>query len=127
MPDKSVAQKLLIKENYQVLLLNEPGGYRSLLGDLPPKVTLLTSATGPTDFIQVFVTLRKELEQRLPELKKALKTKGLLWVSYPKGTSKIKVDINRDYIREYAQSLGPEAVTMVSIDDTWSALRLKVV
>ena len=38
MPDKSVAQKLLFKENYTVLLLNEPGNYRETLGELPAKV-----------------------------------------------------------------------------------------
>lgn len=127
MPDKSVAQKLLIKENYKVLLVNEPSDYKAALGELPPGVTLLSKPGEMVDFIQVFVTSRKELEERLSDLKKTLKPKGLLWVTYPKGTSKMKADINRDTIREYAHSLGLEAVAMVSVDDTWSALRLKIV
>ncbi len=49
----------------------------------------------------------------------------MLWVTYPKGTSKVKADINRDIIREYARTIGLEAVALVSVDDTWSALRLK--
>ncbi len=57
MPDKTVAQKLLIKEDYKVLFINEPDNY--------------------ADLIQLFVT-------------------------YPKGTSRIETDINRDIIREYA-------------------------
>lgn len=58
------------------------------------------------------------MESQLPKLKTLLKPKGLLWVSYPKGTSKVKVDINRDSIREYGQSIGLEAVALVALDDT---------
>ncbi len=32
-----------------------------------------------------------------------------------------------DIIRVYAESIGFKAVAMISVDDTWSALRLKVV
>lgn len=127
MSDKSVAQKLLIRENYKTLLINEPQYYKSMLGALPQNVTLLTKSTEPVDFMQVFVASRKELEAQLPKFKVLLKPKGLLWVSYPKGTSKIKADINRDSIREYGQSIVLEAVALVALDDTWSALRLKIV
>lgn len=127
MSDKSVAQKLLIGENYKALLINEPEDYKSILGELSQNVTLLSNSTQPVDWIQVFVTLKKELEAKLSRLKMLLKPNGSLCVSYPKGTSKIKMDINRDTIREYAQSIGLESVAMVSVDNTWSALRLKTV
>jgi hypothetical protein len=52
--------------------------------------------------------------------------KGILWVTYPKGTSKIKADINQDSIREYAESVGLRAVSIFSVDEDWSALRLKI-
>ncbi len=125
-PDKTVAQKLLIKENYKVLLINEPKNYKAILGELPINVTILTKPNTSADFIQFFVTSKKELEENLNDLKSYLSPKGLLWVTYPKGTSKIKTDINRDIIREYAKSIKLEGVAMISIDDTWSALRLKL-
>ncbi|HEY9205205.1 MAG TPA: hypothetical protein VIO58_04730 [Candidatus Methanoperedens sp.] len=126
MPDKTVAQKLLIKENYKVLLLNEPDNYRAILGELPENVSILTKEGSSADLIQVFVTSRKELEEKLNEIKPKMSLKGLLWVTYPKGTSEIKTDINRDIIREYAQSIGLNSVAMISVNDTWSALRLKL-
>jgi len=58
-------------------------------------------------------------------LKSVLGPKGILWATYPKGTSGVKADINRDIIREYARTIGLEAVALVSIDETWSGLRLK--
>ncbi len=127
MSDKTLVQKLLIKENYLVLLINEPREYLAALGELPKNAQVRHQAGEPVDFVQVFVASRDELEAQLVKVKPLVKPKGLPWVTYPKGTSKTKVDINRDSIREYAHSLGLEAVAMVSVDDTWSALRLKIV
>jgi predicted CoA-binding protein len=127
MSSKSIAQKLQIRENYSVLFVNEPKGYRSMLGKLPANVTLLTEPTKSIDVVQVFVTSKREFESQLSDLKSLLSRKGLLWITYPKGTSKVKADINRDSIRQFAQKIGLQAVAMISIDDTWSALRLKIV
>ena len=127
MPEKSLAQKLLIKEGRSVLFVNQPEGYAARLGELPQGVVVLSAPTTPADIIQVFVASKKELEEQLPRLKPALRPNGILWVTYHKGTSKIKTDINRDSIAAYAPSIGMEGVAMVSVDDDWSALRLKVV
>jgi len=128
MSDKTIAQKLLIKEGYKVLLVNPPSGYKTLLGPLTGSVTILKSpAVASADLVQVFVKGRKELEAQLGKLKKALNPKGLLWVTYYKGTAKRKTDINRDTINAYAKSLGLEGVAMISVDDDWSALRLKII
>ena len=71
--------------------------------------------------------MRKDLEEQLPRLKPLLAPKGLLWVTYHKGTSKQKSDINRDSIAAYALTIGLQAVAMIAVDEDWSALRLKVV
>jgi predicted CoA-binding protein len=125
MAEKSVAQKLMIKEGRSVLLVNPPLGYDALLGELPAGVTLLTEPGEPVDIVQVFVANRRELEEQLPQLKPLVKSTGMIWVSYYKGTSKTKTDIHRDTIGAYARSLGMEGVAIISIDDDWSALRLK--
>ena len=99
MSEKSVAQKLLFKENYKVLLLNEPKNYRTMLGELPDKVTISTTANELFDLAQVFITSKKEMEIDLKKVRGSLKPAALLWLTYPKGTSKTKTDINRDIIR----------------------------
>src|ERR1700709_1775539 len=45
---------------------------------------------------------------------------SVLWFAYPKGTSKVKTDINRDTIRVTGEEFGITTVTAISIDDTWS-------
>jgi hypothetical protein len=126
MPEKSVAQKLLFKENYTVLLQNEPDNYRTMLGELPAKVTILPESKGPVDLAQIFVTSKKEMEAAVKKLKTNLRPSTLIWLTYPKGTSKVNSDINRDVIREYVEANGFKTVGLISIDDTWSALRLKL-
>ncbi len=125
MPDKTIAQKLAIKEDSRVFIVNAPRGYKAKLGALPKNARLVAALTKEVDVIQVFVATRKELEAHLPELKPYLAPHGILWITYPKGSSKTKTDINRDNIRAYARSLGLEAVAIFAVDDDWSALRLK--
>jgi hypothetical protein len=50
---------------------------------------------------------------------------SVLWFAYPKGSSKIKTDINRDILRLTGEQFGITTVTAISIDDTWSALRFR--
>lgn len=127
MADKTIAQKLSIKEGNVVFIANAPRGYKSKIGALPKKTNLLGKPVAPIDVIQVFVADRKELEAELPSLKSFLAPTGMLWVTYYKGTSQHKTDINRDSIYAYALRLGLQGVAMISIDDDWSALRLKLV
>ena len=127
MSQKTIAQKLFIREGYTILFVNPPKGYRSSIGKLPPKVKVLSQSSDPVDFIQVFVSSEKELEDQLPRLKDLLAPKGLLWVTYPKLTSRLRSDVNRDSIFSYAQTLGLGPVAMIAIDETWSAFRLKKV
>jgi hypothetical protein len=125
--DKSVSEKLLIKPGNRSLVLNAPKGYIDELGELPEKVTFLKEPTPPIDVIQVFGLNQKELEDNLKKVKPLLTLKTILWLTFLKGTSKIKTDINRDTIRTYAETLDLIGVFIFSVNDDWSALRLKMV
>lgn len=125
MSEKSIIERFFIKPGDQFLVLNPPEGYLDRLGNLPPGAVLLEESASPVGIIQVFVANRLQLEAILPGLKKIMAPKGSLWVTYTKGTSKVKTDINRDIINAYAQTLGLQGVAIISIDEDWAALRLK--
>ncbi len=125
MSDKTIAQKLFLKSGQRLLLLNAPAGYEAQLGDLPEGVVVTTSGRAPADVIQAFVTSKAQLADLLPGLREVLKPKGILWVAYPKGTAKIKTDLNRDIINAYAQTIGLQGVALFAIDDTWSSMRIR--
>jgi len=73
----------------------------------------------------VFVNNNKEYLDFLKNDLKNIESDSVLWFAYPKGTSKIKTDINRDTIRVTGEEFGITTVTAISIDDTWSALRFR--
>ena len=73
----------------------------------------------------VFIKDSKEYLDFLKKDLNRIEPDSVLWFAYPKGTSKVKTDINRDSIRETGEGYGITAVTAISIDDTWSALRFR--
>ena len=126
MSTKSVAQKLLLKSGHVFVLIDPPPGYRDHLGALPDGLIIQNHPSNPADVIQVFVTSQGRMEKVLSELKTCLKPNGILWVTYPKGTSALASDVNRDTIWRFARTIGMDAVAMFAVDETWSAMRLKL-
>lgn len=75
----------------------------------------------------VFIYDNKELLDFLKNKLLLIEPDSVLWFAYPKGTSKVKTDINRDTIRVTSEGFGITTVTAISIDDTWSGLRFRPV
>ena len=72
-----------------------------------------------------FINNNKEYLDFLNKQLKNIEPDSVLWFAYPKGTSKVKTDINRDTIRMTGEEFNITTVTAISIDDTWSALRFR--
>jgi len=119
-----LAKKLGIKSGSKVLLINKPQHYFELFEDFPENVNLLKAGkSDELDFIHLFVKTREEFEDRYYHVLPLLKKNGLLWVSWPKGKSKIETDLNRDKIRTFILNNGLVDVKVCSIDEDWSALK----
>jgi len=54
----------------------------------------------------------------------AAKEDKLSWVAYPKA-GQLGPDLNRDKLARLMEPFGLEPVRLVSIDDTWSAMRFR--
>lgn len=125
MSNTNLIKKLRIQPGQRLLILNAPEAYLSVLSPLPEGVEIKQAPDGAFDFVQLFVNSVAELEEKGPLAIAAVKYDGLLWICYPKQTSKIKTDINRDTGWITLQSAGFRPVTQVAIDETWSALRYR--
>ena len=118
-----LAKKLGIKAGHSVILVNEPKHYLLLFEDMP-EVTYVTKPSATTvNFIHLFCTSKSTFESQSLEFKAALKMTGMLWVSWPKGSSKIETDLNRDYIREFLLGNGLVDVKVCAVDKDWSGLK----
>jgi hypothetical protein len=128
MIDTSLIKKLGIKPKHRVNILNAPDGYSEQIGALlPADVELVMSPTGAGKFDVVlqFVHNKAEVEQNTPLALQLVKPGGLLWVSYPKQSSKVSTDINRDILWKIFPNSDWRPVTQISIDEIWSALRFR--
>lgn len=127
MSKTSLVKKLRIQPGQRILLLNPPPGYLDALGDLPEDVEVTQEPDGDFDFVHLFVKNVAELERLGPTALRAVKYDGLLWISYPKRSSKVETDLTRDVGWEMIKEVGLRPVTQVSVNDTWSALRFRPV
>jgi len=120
---RSLVEKLGIKPGHKIYIGNSPEGYLKTLGPLPEKAMVTESLNGTCDFIQFFTKERDGLESAFPRLKKGLAMDGALWISWPKGASKIKTDVNENVAREIGLKNGLVDVKVCAVDDVWSGLK----
>jgi hypothetical protein len=116
--DKTLADKLRYKEG-RAIIINPPEGF--ILG-----MDTENKFEGSFDFLLIFIRNTQELETWVPQVVNKLNDEAIVWICYPKQTSKIKTDVNRDTIGKMVQDTTEyRLVSNVAIDDTWSALRLR--
>jgi len=125
MPESGLAKKLKIKPGLRAGIINAPQGYRAELGTLPEGTELIEKLDGKFDWLQIFVMSRAELEALFPQVIGTLKPESLLWISFPKGTSKIQTDLTRDTGWDVIRQVELKWINLVSVDETWSAFSLR--
>ena len=125
MATSAVSEKLLIKAGNRVAIIAAPGDYGEIVGDLPDGITLSEQTAGSFDVVHGFFTTKAELLDRLDDLKSAAGQNGILWISYPKRTSGLETDLSRDVLRSFLSEQGLRGVSLISLDDTWSAMRFR--
>jgi len=118
-----LAQKLLVKPDARVQLVNAPIGYARKLEPLPPGATVIDKR-GKADVVIAFVRDAAELKRLAPSFG-ALEDEAVLWVAYPKGGTKAGVDVDRDSLHAALEKHELIGVTLVALDEAWSAMRFR--
>jgi Protein of unknown function (DUF3052) len=124
---KSLAEKIGIKENFKIFILNNPGKeFNDEIRDSLEKTVTVKDLTKDLNLIIFFTKSINEFKNKLPELLRSLKPDGAIWVSWPKKSSKIETDVNDDKIREAALPLGLVDIKICSFTSIWSGLKLVI-
>jgi hypothetical protein len=124
MANSNLLSKLKFRPEYQLLLINAPEDYLENMDGIAYK-TEISQVSGQLDMLHIFAYNKVDVDRFVPDAAKLLKYDGLLWMSYAKGTSKIKTDINRDKGWDTLRSLGFEGIALIAIDETWAAMRFR--
>ena len=128
MAEKSYAHvplisKLGLKPGKKMYVQGAPDNYFQILGELPEGVIVCDSLELDMDFIHIFVKRSNQLADLLPALKRALKKDGMLWISWPKRTSRIDTNLSDTRVIDIGVMNGLVDIKVASIDSNWSALK----
>src|ERR1700712_111253 len=74
------------------------------------------------DFALVFAVNERQLNGILSDVLPAMNEEAKLWIAYPKKTSKIASDLNRDCSWDKVMESGYESMSQVCLDHVWSAM-----
>lgn len=118
-------QKLRLEAGQTAVVINCPVDYTTIVNPLPEGIEISVRSDDDADVVHLFVRDRSELLDFIDEALNAVKFDGLLWISYPKGSSGVDTDINRDSMWELLLKKGIRPVTQISVNATWSAIRFR--
>jgi len=122
MPESTLAKKMKLKPGLSAVVINAPEKY---LNELKHDTEISESLSGKYDWIQIFVKSKAELDKLFPKVLKLLKPESILWISFPKGSSKIQTDLTRDKGWDVIVAAELKWVNLVSVNETWSAFAVR--
>ena len=125
MTENALVKKMKLKPGQHAAIINAPDGYLDSLQPVPEDVEVMEQLGQSFDWVQLFVKNQAELEQVIAQVRAALKPSSTLWITFPKGTSKIQTDLTRDKGWDALRSLDLKWINLISVDDTWSAFSLR--
>ncbi|MDP1677308.1 MAG: DUF3052 family protein [Bacteroidota bacterium] len=123
---KPLGEKLGIKKEFTIVLVNPPKQYMTLVAPLPEGVTIAAKITNKTDLVHLFTTSKAELSKMLRSTLTKIKQDAIIWVSWPKKSSNVPTDITEDRIRDIALPLGLVDIKVCAVDEVWSGLKLVI-
>lgn len=123
----TIANKLKIKAKETLLTINAPTNFKKGLTGLPVGVQFVTAGKN-YDQLHWFVLNKAQLEKEMSKVMKLVKPEIIVWVYYPKGTSKIQTDLTRDKGWDCLMAEGDKLkwINLISFDDTWSVFGFRV-
>lgn len=120
---KNILEKLFLKSDYAVAIPSLP---KELEKEIRPTQSYARSLDGTYNFILLFVVQKGMVEQEIEKIKTSLLPDGLVWIAYPKNKA-LGTDLSRDILHELMKEYGLDGVSLISLNDTWSAMRFKVI
>lgn len=125
---QNLLEKLQLSEEKNLLIQGLPSSIEKQFVKLAfaKNVTPLLK-TRKIDFALLFAVNQYQLRSILGEVIPALHENAKFWIAYPKTTSKIVTDLNRECSWDCIRSVGFDSVNEVTLDHVWTAVRFKKV
>ncbi|MFC3803170.1 hypothetical protein [Cohnella sp. GCM10012308] len=121
---KPLSERLGLRPYQRLYFEGAPLIYLDSLGPSPAGIRFLDTPAGPIDFIHLFVKTQAKLEERIPLLAGQLSSRGMLWVSWPKGRTLLNTDVGEEDVTRIGAACGLSDVKACEIDETWTGRKL---
>ena len=123
---QNLLEKLQLKEEKNLLIQGLPSSIEKQFAKVAfaKNVTPLLKAR-KIDFALVFALSEYQLKGILRDVLPALNDDAMFWIAYPKVTSKIATDLNRQYSWDCLKAAGFKSACQVPLDHVWMALRFE--
>jgi hypothetical protein len=118
-------KKLGIGPKATVYLIDAPEGFEQTINKWPEGMSFVRKAPKRNDLAMWFVRSRKELAERIDDVK-AHTGNGGLWIAWPKKASGVASDLTQAVVRKVGLESGLVDYKVCSIDKTWSGLKFAV-
>ncbi len=122
----SLAKKLGLKEGQRIKLYHSPEAYTDFFDALPGDFHPLEDVASEIDFIHYFAVDADRLGRDLPELRKQLSQRGMIWISWPKKSSQVSTDLSGNVVREIGLRHGLVDIKVCAVNEVWSALKFVI-
>jgi len=118
---KSLEQKLQILPNFKLLTINAPDDFIKNFNNTDYQL-IANEKLNEYDQIHWFVLNKKSLDDHLSRIIDLLKSNMILWIYYPKGSSKLQTDLNRDKGWDTLLNFPTKLtfISLISFNDVWS-------
>jgi len=116
-------RKLGFREGYRIALIGAGPDVVDYFSKEFKHIEFSTTLRGGFDIVVFFATRNSELEKRITTLTRSLRSKGALWIAWPKKTSRIVTDLNFDIVQETGLAQSLVDTKACSISEIWSSLR----
>jgi len=124
MSDDHVSARLGVQEGGRVWLLEPPVGFARRLEPLPKDASVITVTPRMVqDVIVLFAMSRAALGELFVRAAHHLAPRGGLWVAWPRKSSGVFTDLTEDQVRAVGLASGLVDNKIISLDETWAALR----
>ena len=123
----TIFDKLQLKDQQDILILNAPLSFEPELARLPAiTIHRHIESVPQIRYALAFVTKQSEVDTLVPHIAARAKGDAIVWFAYPKGSSKkLKCDFNRDTGWDALKAAGFDTVRAVAIDEDWTGLRFR--
>ncbi len=120
MSEKPIAERLQVKGERRLAVIGASAAVDGKIGAAKRRCDM-----SKAEVVLLFAADRAQLDSTLPGVLKRVSKDAILWIAYPKLTSKLAGDLSRNVIHTLMATSGLDTVSQIAIDDDWSAMRVK--